>query len=125
MMRCAVGIVQDVENKILISKRPAHKMGGGFWEFPGGKIEENETAQQALIRELQEEVGLTPTLFKEFMQFSHTYLSHTVALEIFLIQEFKGIAKGLENQIIEWVQPCELPNYKFLEANTAIIERLL
>lgn len=124
ILKCAVGIVFSKEKKILIAQRPPHKTGGGLWEFPGGKIEENESATDALRRELQEEIGITPLQFEEFMKVDFDYPEYSVALEMFLVHLFEGNPHGLEGQPIAWIKIEELENYPFLEGNVAIIKAL-
>jgi 8-oxo-dGTP diphosphatase len=120
----AVGIVIDNQQRILISKRPAHKLKGGFWEFPGGKLEENETPEQALVRELQEEVGIQVLKHEPLMQHHHDYAEHSAFLDVFVITRFIGVARPLEGQNIQWISIEEFANFRFLEANIEIIEVL-
>jgi 8-oxo-dGTP diphosphatase len=128
MLHCAVGIVKSPNNQILISQRPLHKIGGGFWEFPGGKVEDNETTTEALIRELKEEVGIIPVSFQELIKFPYQYPSYSVLLDVFLVDRFEGNppdnGQGLEGQTIAWVEVHKLPEYHFLEANSKVIEQL-
>lgn len=118
----AVGIVIDNQQRILISKRPAHKLKGGYWEFPGGKVELNESPEQALVRELQEEVGLKVLTYSKLTQYYHDYSEHSALLDVFVITDFKGIAQSLEGQEIQWINKNEFSNFKFLEANIEIID---
>src|ERR1700730_13645557 len=99
-MSCAVGILHNTENEVLIARRPSHKPGGGFWEFPGGKIEPNESAVEALVRELYEELGIqcNQNAFKELLNYHFDYPTHSVFLKFFLINEFIGTPKGMEGQ---------------------------
>ena len=121
----AVGIIVDNQQRILISKRPIHKLKGGFWEFPGGKIEKGETPEQALVRELQEEVGILVLEYNKLMQHYHDYTEHSALLEVFMVNSFEGEAQSLEGQEIQWITENELPNYNFLEANIEIISNYL
>lgn len=125
MLHCAIGIIKKPENQILISQRPLHKIGGGFWEFPGGKVGVSETVEEALIRELKEEVGITATSFERYLKFPYAYESYEVLLDVFLINHYLGEPDGLEGQRIAWVDIQNLKQYAFLEANTRIIENLL
>jgi 8-oxo-dGTP diphosphatase len=125
MLHCAVGVIVNDKNQVLIAKRPPHKSGGGFWEFPGGKIEAFESTEQALIRELREEVGITPVHFEKLIQFSFSYSDNTVLLEVFCIYRFEGTEHGKEGQPIAWAPVKELSQYPLLEANHFIIEALL
>lgn len=120
----SVGIVIDNEHRILISKRPAHKLKGGYWEFPGGKIEEKEHPKDAIIRELKEEVGIEALELTPLMQHHHDYEKHSALLEVFVITRFIGEAESLEGQEIYWAKIDEFPNYRFLEANKIIIDCL-
>lgn len=123
-LRCAVGIVVNPAGKILIAKRPSHKPGGDLWEFPGGKIEENESAEDALIRELQEEIGIKPSEIEFYQTVHHDYPEYSVELELFWVRAFHGIPHGLEGQPIHWVTPQELKDYPFLEANIDVVQEL-
>jgi 8-oxo-dGTP diphosphatase len=120
----AVGIIIDNQQRILISKRPAHKLKGGFWEFPGGKIEENESPEEALIREVKEEVGIQVLKLEKLLQYHHHYTEHSALLEVFVITRFVGAAESLEGQEIQWITIDEWTNFRFLEANIKIIETL-
>jgi 8-oxo-dGTP diphosphatase len=123
--RVSVGIVFNPQGKILVALRPLDKIQGGLWEFPGGKIEENETAEEALIRELGEEVGITPTALQFLLHCEHHYKTHHVYLEVFEIHAFEGIAHGKEGQMIDWIAPQQLRNLPLLSANHPIVEAIL
>ena len=120
----AVGIILDSDNRILIAKRPPHKIKGGFWEFPGGKIEVHESPEEALIRELQEEVGIKPLILHKLMQYSFDYSDYKTLLEVFIVSKFEGVPIPIEQQEIQWVKENELMNFNFLEANIKMIEVL-
>ncbi len=122
MLKCAVGIISNSNNQILIAERQGSKMGAGLWEFPGGKIEHNETAIEALIRELKEEIGIVPIDYHEFISYQFDYSTHSVLLETFLVNRFEGQAKGAEGQKILWVDKQRLKNFPFLAANEKIID---
>ncbi len=122
----ATAVLIDADNRILIQKRPAGKAMAGFWEFPGGKIENNETPQRALIRELDEELGVT-TIEKAFFPLTFVTPDYDHARGIVLLygcRNWKGPIKGLENQEIAWVKPARLVDYKLLPANIEIISIL-
>lgn len=110
--------------QVLIAKRPLDKHKGGYWEFPGGKIENHESDSDALSREILEEINLTveQTEFYESIQFD--YPEKTVLLKFYLVTEFSGVEKGLEQQEIKWVAIEELNHFQFPEANQLIVERL-
>ncbi len=121
----SVGMIIDSENRILISKRPSNKVGGGFWEFPGGKIEQYESPEAALIRELKEEVNLDVLTYHKLTQYPYRYAEYDVLLEVFIVESYIGQAIGLEGQQIQWVDINTLSNYSFLEANKKLVEIFL
>jgi 8-oxo-dGTP diphosphatase len=121
----AVGVVIDKVGRVLISKRPAHKIKGGYWEFPGGKIEPEETPEAGLIRELKEEVGIVVSQYEKLMDLYHEGADHRARLVVFLITEFEGIAEALEEQEIRWITKEAFSEYVFLEANATIIKKII
>jgi 8-oxo-dGTP diphosphatase len=120
-LQVAVGVVKNPEGKILISLRHADLHQGGLWEFPGGKIEASETAEQALARELKEELNIAVTAATPLITVSHQYPDRLVQLSVFLVEQFSGEAKNLEGQPFKWVSPAELEHYAFPAANRPII----
>ncbi|AAN53493.1 8-oxo-dGTP diphosphatase MutT [Shewanella oneidensis MR-1] len=121
----AVGIILNANGQILLAKRPEHLHQGGKWEFPGGKVELNETVTQALIRELKEEVALNVHSSEPFMALSYDYPDKQVLLDIHTVSDFTGEAQGLEGQQIAWVDKHDLTHYDFPEANKPILAKLL
>ena len=126
MIRVAVGIViHPVDKKILIAQRPSHQYGGGLWEFPGGKVEENEDIFGALQREFQEEIGIQVTTADPWITIEHDYSDRVVVLSTWLIKEYIGEPHGAEGQPIRWVLKDELMEYEFPAGNKKILEELL
>ena len=124
-----VGLIFNSHDQLLIAKRPDHLHQGGLWEFPGGKVEQNETAPAALIREFKEEVGIVVRQPHSFMEIYHQYADINVFLDIWISRHFDydggdGIV-GLEGQQVRWVALTDLKNYPFPEANQEIINKLL
>lgn len=119
----AVGILKR-DDKILISQRPVDKPYSGYWEFPGGKIEKNESGADALSRELKEELGVSVIQANPWFSFTHAYPDKTVQLEIWLVTDFNGEPHGKENQQLHWATYAELLSYRLLEGNKTIIERI-
>ena len=117
----SVGVIYNPQNDILICLRPADKSQGGLWEFPGGKIEANETPEAALSREIFEEVGLVVTTSKQLMICEHVYQHHRVELIVFEVRQFTGIAYGKEQQLIRWVTPETLFTLPLLSGNHSIV----
>ena len=126
----AVGVIFDNQqsDQILIAKRPQHLHQGGLWEFPGGKVAAGETVDQALKRELFEELGITVTQSQPLMQVEHNYSDKQVFLDIWTVTQYSGEARGLEGQQCRWVAMqqllCTESKYQFPEANKAILEKL-
>ena len=121
ILHVAVGVIKNTDGQILISLRKPSLHQGSLWEFPGGKLELGETAQQALIRELNEELAITVLTSTPLMSIKHHYPELTVQLHVFLVEDFSGLAKGNEGQAIKWVRAAELKTYEFPAANQAII----
>ncbi len=120
-LQVVVGVVKNPEGEILISLRHANLHQGGLWEFPGGKIEPTETAEQALIREFKEELNITVTAATPLIIINHQYPDRFVQLNVFLVEQFSGVAKSCEGQPFKWVTPAELEHYAFPAANQSII----
>ena len=121
----AVGVIVDAHKQILIAKRHGHLHQGGKWEFPGGKVESNETVTQALARELQEEVNLVIHDSTPFMEISHNYPDKHVHLDIHIVTEFSNTAKGIEGQEIQWIPISQLSQFEFPDANQPILDKIL
>lgn len=107
---------------LLINSRTADRIQSGFWEFPGGKIEPNETPEAALCRELQEEIGITPTKYRFLLTHHYEYPSHSVDLELFCVSEFLGEPKPLEGQELAWITRDTFARYNFLAANQELVK---
>ncbi|MCO6188198.1 8-oxo-dGTP diphosphatase MutT [Rhizobium sp. L1K21] len=113
----------DADNRVLLAQRPEGKNLAGLWEFPGGKVEPGETPEETLIRELQEELGistkaacLAPLTFA-----SHTYETFHLLMPLYICRRYEGIARGAEGQAIKWVKPQDLRNYPMPPADEPII----
>ncbi len=120
----AVGVINDEQGRILISKRPQHVHQGGLWEFPGGKVEAGEIIQHALVRELHEELGLSHPVCEPLISISHQYEDKHVLLDVWKVTHFQGLAHGREGQDVRWVDQCQLTQYTFPAANLPIIKAL-
>lgn len=121
----AVGVVFNDSGQVLIAKRLAHQHQGDCWEFPGGKIEANETVGQALKRELFEEVGITVTHHEPWMIVEHDYHDKAVSLKVHKITAFQGEPRGCEGQVVKWVFPSVLLSLPFPMANQSIVQALV
>ncbi len=123
-MHVAVGIIQNALGEILISERPKNKYKGGLWEFPGGKVESDETAFEALQRELKEELSIDVTSAEQFLQFQHDYTDRVVLLDVWKVTHFSGTPQGREGQLIRWVLSNDLSQYPFPEGNHFILNQI-
>lgn len=123
-VQVAAAIIRRAEN-VLIAKRPMDKHKGGYWEFPGGKIEPGESPEIALAREITEEVSIIIRKPQLFSTIDFEYPEKKVSLQFYSVTEFTGKAEGLEGQEVRWVPVSQLANYQFPEANLPIVEALL
>ena len=119
-----VGVVERTDGCVLIAKRQGDQHLAGLWEFPGGKVDLGEGLQSALIRELQEEVGLRLSEPKYLFRIDYDYPEKSVSLHIFSVVNFTGAAQGLEGQAVAWVSKTKLSEYSFPEANQPILDYL-
>jgi 8-oxo-dGTP diphosphatase len=118
----AVALV-DADGRVLLAQRPEGKSMAGLWEFPGGKIEQGETPEAALIRELQEELGidtwascLAPLSFA-----SHAYADFHLLMPLFICRKWQGQPQSREGQALKWVRPADLRNYPMPAADLPLI----
>lgn len=110
--------------KILIARRSPNKHLGSFWEFPGGKIEEGETAQECLKRELEEELGIIVRVGKFFMENEHHYEDKIILLKAYECEHISGIIVFNDHDQIEWVEKSEFVNFRFAPADIPFIKAL-
>ena len=113
------------ENKFLICQRPANKARGLLWEFVGGKVEQGETKEQALIRECQEELAITVEPHDIFTEVTHEYPDITVHLTLFNCTISKGQPQLLEHNDMKWITSAEIPNYEFCPADEEILKKII
>jgi len=116
----------DTDGRVLIAQRPDDKAMAGLWEFPGGKIEENERPEDALIRELKEELAidvqeacLAPLTFA-----SHRYEDFTLLMPLYVCRRWSGTPTAKEHQAVKWVRPRDLTNYRMPPADLPLIPML-
>lgn len=122
-IRVVAGIIWNADRtEILLSQRKENQDFGGLWEFPGGKVEAGEEDQNALIRELQEELGIKANIIREALIFSFDYPNKTIDFVIYNIDAFTGTPKGAESQIVAWVKLDMLKTLQFPEANQRMID---
>jgi len=109
---------------ILITQRPHNVHLPGLWEFPGGKVEIDESLEVALQREIQEEVGLKVDVLDEFLTVDHDYPAKSVRLHFFNCMVLGGQAQPLHAAALRWVKPAELNHYEFPAADMGLIRAL-
>jgi|AntRauTorcE11897_2_1112592.scaffolds.fasta_scaffold64764_1 8-oxo-dGTP diphosphatase len=120
----AVGVIVDAQGRVLVARRAHEQHLGGLWEFPGGKLEPGERAEQALYRELKEELAIEVKHARPFCLIQHNYPDKAVLLDVWLVESFTGTPAGAENQPLRWLPPARLDAAEFPEANRTIILRL-
>lgn len=125
MLVAAVALV-DADRRVLIAQRPEGKSLAGLWEFPGGKIEDGETPEQALIRELEEELGistksacLAPISFA-----SHSYETFHLLMPLYVCRKWQGTPVAREHAALKWVRPQALRDFQMPPADEPLIAAL-
>ena len=118
----AVALI-DRDGRVLLAQRPEGKAMAGLWEFPGGKVEDGETPETALIRELEEELGigtwascLAPLTFA-----SHTYESFHLLMPLFACRKWEGTPASREGQALRWVRPNDLRSFPMPPADLPLV----
>lgn len=111
-------------DRFLACQRPAHKKRGLLWEFVGGKVEQGETKEQALIRECQEELNVTVKVGTLFMELIHEYPDLTVRLSLFNAVISEGVPEKLEHNDVRWITTQQVDEYEFCPADVDILEQL-
>jgi 8-oxo-dGTP diphosphatase len=124
-LRVAAGVLFDAAGQVLITQRPAGKYLAGYWEFPGGKLDPTEAAEQALARELREELGIELRRCHRLLELRHHYTDRAVHLEVFVVDESLGEPSGLEGQALKWVSVAALRQENLLPADRPIVEALI
>ena len=120
----AVGIIRNAEQQYFIARRPDGVHMAGMWEFPGGKVEEGETPEQALIRELHEETGIEASAPQALNDKTFSTPERIITLHFFLVETWQGEPYGREGQESRWVSVEELREEEFPPANVEMIRWL-
>ena len=118
------GVLRDAQGNILLAQRPVDKHLGGLWEFPGGKCEVNESAVDALSRELHEELGIAEISSRPLIQVRHDYGDKKIFLDVYLVTHWQGEPVGKEGQPLAWVSQNEMEQYDMPAADEPIIKSL-
>lgn len=117
----------DADGRILLAQRPEGKNLAGLWEFPGGKVESGETPEAALIRELEEELGIItkPACLAPLTFASYAYEKFHLLMPLYICRRYEGIARSMEGQALKWVRPQDLRNYPMPPADEPLIPFLI
>ena len=124
IVNAAVAVLVRPDGTVLLGQRPEGKSWAGWWEFPGGKIEDGETAEQGLQRELDEELGVRATRFNSWLTRVFSYPERTVRLNFFMVREWQGEPFGKEGQHLSWQNPHSPSVSPLLPANQPVLEAL-
>ena len=118
------GVIRREDGQLLITQRLADDTLGGYWEFPGGKVDPGEELKAALWRELKEEIGVETEIGAEIHRIVHAYPDRDVQLYFFEARIISGELQKLEVADLRWVTIAELMNYRFPEADLPLLEQL-
>lgn len=120
MVACAL---VDADRRVLIAQRPANKSMAGLWEFPGGKLEPGETPEAALIRELQEELGIATkeACLAPLSFVSYAYEKFHLVMPLYVCRKWQGDPAPIEHQALKWVRPTALRDYAMPPADEPLI----
>lgn len=127
LLLVAAAAMMDETGRVLIAQRPQNKSLGGLWEFPGGKVEPGESPEQALVRELKEELGVDVAVDapSPFAFASHAYEDFHLLMPLYTITHWQGEPAAHEAQALAWVKPSELNNYAMPPADVGLVARLI
>jgi len=117
-------VLADAAGRVLLDQRPAGKPHAGWWEFPGGKLEEGEPPYAGVVRELREELGLEVLAAQPFLRLSHRYPEREVVLHCWRVEAWRGTPQAHDGQGLGWFLPVELPALQVLPADDPIIDWL-
>lgn len=123
-LHIAAGVIRNSQQHIFITKRPEGTHMAGFWEFPGGKLEQDELPEAALIRELEEEVGIIVTEYEQFHHVDHEFEDRIITLYFFIVSAWDNEPYGKEGQDSRWVEQKALIADEFSPANRIIVDML-
>lgn len=125
MIRVVAAIIRNNQNEIFIAQRNQNKSQGGLWEFPGGKIEPNETEKQAIIREIKEELDMDIIVIDKYTEIIYEYPNKTINLIALNCQMKNNHYTLLEHQDCAWTIQSNLNNYDFAPADKIIVSKLI
>jgi 8-oxo-dGTP diphosphatase len=118
------GVLRDARGRILLARRTEGRDLAGLWEFPGGKVEPGESPEDALVRELREELGISAAVGASVIRVQMAYPDKQLLLDVREVA-FSGHPRGLEGQALAWVPLHKLPDYPMPPADVPVVEELL
>ena len=123
MLLVAAAALVDSDGRVLICQRPPGKSLAGLWESPGGKVEAGETPEACLIRELNEELGITVNnaCLAPFVFASHGYDSFHLLMPLYLVRRWDGVVEAKEHSALAWVKPAKLGDYPMPPADAPLV----
>ena len=126
VLHVAAAALVDAEDRVLLAQRPAGRAMAGLWEFPGGKVEDGETAGKALIRELGEELGIVFELADLSLAATaaHDYADFHLQMPLYICRRWQGTPQPREGQALAWVRPAAMDEYDMPPADRPLVERL-
>lgn len=124
MVQVVAALIRDGD-KFLIFQRPVTKTRALEWEFVGGKVEKDESLEEALIRECREEIGVTVKVGDIFMEVDHEYTDIIIHLTLFNAEIVEGVLQKLEHNDIKSITPQEIPQYNFCPADKEILKKII
>mgnify|MGYP005855575837 CR=1 FL=1 len=127
LMLVAACALVDADNRVLVARRPEGKPMAGLWEFPGGKVEPGERPEEALVRELAEELGIavTPPCLAPLTFVSHAYPDFHLLMPLFVCRRWEGTPRPVEGQALQWIRASRLRTLEMPPADDPLIPHLV
>ena len=126
LLLVAAAALVDVDGRVLVQQRPEGKAMAGLWEFPGGKVEGDESLEQTLIRELKEEldIDVTAACLAPFTFASHAYDDFRLLMPLFVCRVWEGTPKSVEGQALQWLRPMRMGDLAMPHADRPLVAML-
>ncbi|MBT4487141.1 MAG: (deoxy)nucleoside triphosphate pyrophosphohydrolase [Rhodospirillaceae bacterium] len=126
LLLVAAAALVDVDGRVLVQQRPEGKSMAGLWEFPGGKVEGDESMEQTLIRELREEldIDVTEACLAPFTFASHAYEEFRLLMPLYVCRVWDGTPRAMENQAIKWLRPMRMGDLPMPPADRPLVAML-
>ena len=124
LLKVVAGILRRHDDHILITERIGDSPFAGLWEFPGGKIDRGESLDDALARELFEELGVSIRAYAHLMRLNHRYADRQVRIDFYIVSDWAGSPEGLDGQALRWVHAADLSAEELLPADAPVVRAL-